>query len=344
MHFQAQSTGLAILILLAVDGGAQSPKATGPTFQIEPPALSAAPIFVVYGDTRFTNWRFVRNASSPWARQALVNKIASEKPDAVFISGDLPFRGADLGDYKVFEQETKIWRDTHLRIYPVLGNHEFYKRNLMESREGGITNWWKEFPELKGLRWYSVQLGEQVYVLCLDSNFEALAAGKPQRIWLQQQLASLPPSVNYVFFVLHHAQAGDYLEGRSSSYDSRASDDNLEDYLEHRQKETRIRFIVVAGHDHNYGRMERNGVMYVVSGGGGAHPVFFHRQPEDAFKGKDLFADGQPLPNYNYLKFELGPDDLKVTMIRIANPKADGQPPTWDAPDRFTLTPTIGGH
>ncbi len=337
-------TRLATLVLLTCVGVAQSPKAIGPTFKIEPSELPPVPVFVMYGDTRFTNWRLAGNASSPWARQALVNKIASESPRAIFVSGDLPFRGAHFGDYEAFEREAQIWRDHYFRIYPVLGNHEFYNGNLMVSREGGLTNWWKEFPELKGLRWYSVQLGGQVYVLCLDSNFDALEAGSPQRLWLQRQLSSLPPSINYVFFVLHHARAGDYIEGRTSSYDPRATEDDLETYLEHRQKLMRERFVVVAGHDHNYGRMERNGVVYIVSGGGGAHPVFFHRQPEDAFRDKDLVADGQPLPNYNYIKWELGSDTLKATMIRISNPKSNGQPPTWDAPDSLTLTRISNFH
>jgi acid phosphatase type 7 len=335
---------LGLLLALALVCVAESPKATGPTFKIELSELPAAPVFVIYGDTRFTNWRFARNASSPWARQALVNKIAFEKPGAIFISGDLPFRGAHFGDYKVFERETQIWGDNRFRIYPVLGNHEFYNRNLFVSREGGIANWWKEFPKLKGLRWYSVQLGEQVYVLCLDSNFGALGAGGPQRLWLQQQLSSLPPSINYVFFVLHHARAGDYLEGRSASYDPQATEDDLEVFLEHRQKRTRERFIVVAGHDHNYGRMERNGVMYIVSGGGGAHPVFFRRQPEDAFKDKDLLMDGKALPNYNYVRFELASDHLNAAMIRVSNPMSGGQTPLWDAPDTFTVRTMTNDH
>jgi len=68
--------------------------------------------------------------------------------------------------------------------------------------------------------------------------------------------------------------------------------------------------------------MERNGVIYIVSGGGGAHPVFFRRQPEGSFKSKDLLAGGKPLPNYNYLKFVLGSGGLKSTMFRISNPGA----------------------
>jgi hypothetical protein len=326
------------LLLLATVAVAQSPKATGPTFRLESADLSSPPAFVIYGDMRFTRGRFTKSVASSWARQALLQKITTEKPDAVFLSGDVPFRGAYWSDYEVFEEETRVWRERHLRLYPVLGNHEFYNRDLLVRREQGLANWWKEFPALKGLQWYSVQLGEQIYVLCLDSNLGALKAGGPQRVWLEQQLPPLLGSFNYVFIVLHHAAAGDFLEGDSNEYDSKANGD-LESYLEFLQQRAQTRLVVVAGHDHNYGRMERNGVVYIVSGGGGAHPVFFHRQQEDSFKGKDLLAGGKPLPNFNYLKFVLGSDALKSTMCRISNPGAGKGDAAWDSPDVFLITP-----
>jgi calcineurin-like phosphoesterase family protein len=327
------------LLLLASIAVAQYPKAAGPTFRLENKDLSSPPVFVVYGDMRFTTWRFTKGVTSGWARRALVQKIATEEPDAVFLSGDVPFRGAYWSDYEVFEKETHFWRERHLRLYPVLGNHEFYNRDLLVRREQGLANWWKEFPTLKGLQWYSVQLGEQIYVLCLDSNFVALKPGGPQRVWLEQQLSGAVNSFSYVFIVLHHARAGDFLEGSASDYESRENEDGLESYLEHLQQRAQARIVVVAGHDHNYGRMERNGVVYIVSGGGGAHPVFFRRQPEDRFKGKDLLAGGKPLPNYNYLKFVLGPGGLKSTMFRISNPAAGEGEASWDSPDVFVITP-----
>jgi hypothetical protein len=331
------------LPLLAYVAVAQFSNARGPTFKLDRADLSSPPAFVIYGDMRFTRWRFAGNASSAWARQALVQQIASEKPDALFLNGDLPYRGADFGDYEVFEKETRIWRELSLRLYPVLGNHEFYNRDLLVSRGRGLANWWKEFPVVKGLEWYSVQLGDHVYVLCLDSNFGALQAGGPQRVWLERQLSDLLDSIDYVFFVLHHARAGDYLESGSGGFDRNANEDDLEIYLEHLERRSHARFVVVAGHDHNYGRMERNGVVYIVSGGGGAHPVIFRRQREDSFKGKDLMSGGKPLPNYHYIKFVLGSNLLTSTMVRISNPEA-GHGATWDSPDKFVITPHTKVH
>jgi hypothetical protein len=40
---------------------------------------------------------------------------------------------------------------------------------------------------------------------------------------------------------------------------------------------SRARFVVSAGHIHNYERLERDGVVYLVSGGGGAAPYEIDR-------------------------------------------------------------------
>ena len=327
---------LSVVLLLFSTAFAPSPPLRGPTFQVAAADLRRSPVFVMYGDMRFTAWRFAGNASSPWARRALVEKVASEKPDALFLTGDVPFQGAEMSDYDVFRQETSVWAERALRVYPALGNHEFYSHDFLSHQARGLANWWRVFPALNGLRWYSVQLGLRVYALCLDSNFGALKAGTAQRVWIDQQLSHLPDSIDYVFFILHHAEMGDHLE----TYGHRvgAAGHDLDTYLERLQPRFHAQFIEVSGHVHNYGRFERNGVVYLISGGGGAHPVFFRRQPDDQFKDKDLMNDGRPLPNYHYLKFELGADRTKVTMVRIANPLAAPDKPKWDTPDKFSIS------
>lgn len=280
---------------------------------------------------RFTSWRLAGNVTSPWARQALVNKIATEKPDALFLTGDIPFQGADKGDYVVFQRETAVWNRSQTHIFPVLGNHEFYGRDFFSHRERGLVNWWNVFPYLKGMRWYSVQVGDQLYAICLDSDFGALRPESPQRIWMDHQLSALPASTKYIFVVLHHAPSGDYIEGHDGS------EFGLDAYFERKQRTMHAQFVVICGHAHNYGRFESNGVTYIVSGGGGAHPVFFHRRPEDDFKGKDLIENGRVLPNFHYVKFELERDHLKASMIRIKNPEDVGAKPKWETADKFQI-------
>ena len=171
----------------------------GPDFRISDSELSHPLRIIAYGDMRFTDPAEVK-ATNPKVRRWLVDQVAAEKPDAVLLSGDVPWHGSQAGDYDEFRRETQIWRDVHLLIYPALGNHEF---SGGASEQQCLENWWNAFPELRGRRWYSVQLGSSVYVLNLDSN-SSLLPGSEQIGWIRAQLAGLPPTVRFVFFNLHH--------------------------------------------------------------------------------------------------------------------------------------------
>ena len=78
---------------------------------------------VAYGDMRFTDPSNTTR-HNPRVRKWLVDRIAEEKPDALFVSGDLPFRGGLNEDWDVYRRETAPWTAAHLRVYPTLGNHE----------------------------------------------------------------------------------------------------------------------------------------------------------------------------------------------------------------------------
>src|ERR1700684_4310375 len=108
-------------------------------------------------------------ATSPVARQALVAKIAAENPAAIFINGDIPWHGI-APDYAVFRDETRAWRERHIRVYPALGNHEFSA--CLE--EECLERWWSTFPELQGRRWYSVAIGTKVVGIELDTDISLM--------------------------------------------------------------------------------------------------------------------------------------------------------------------------
>ena len=62
--------------------------------------------FIAYGDTRFTQRDGVANVV---ARRALVARMASEKPAAIFIGGDLVYEGSNPEDYEIYSTETAVW-------------------------------------------------------------------------------------------------------------------------------------------------------------------------------------------------------------------------------------------
>src|SRR5215472_13806413 len=109
----------------------------GPTFTLDEANLHRPVTLVAYGDMRFTD-PTNETATNPTARRALVARIALEKPDAVFLTGDVPLHGGDQGDYSVYLKETELWRTEGVHIYPALGNHEFHGCQM----EKCLENWW----------------------------------------------------------------------------------------------------------------------------------------------------------------------------------------------------------
>ncbi len=278
----------------------------GPTFTVKDSELHSPASVIVYGDMRFTDPANV-TSTDPKVRKWLVNQIAKEHPDAVLLNGDVPLAGDVLNDYVVYKNESAPWRDAKLHVYPALGNHEFHGPNPQQCLE----NWWNAFPEMRQRRWYSAQLGSRIYSIALDSDASLLAESDQAR-WLQGQLQNLPASTDYVFLSLHHPPVADIQTHIEVDHNPRPNEIALREMLSKMQPTMHARIIVSAGHIHNYERHELDGVVYLVSGGGGAHPYFVERTKDDLYQSY-LF------PNYHYVKFTLQNDRLHAEMYRIAD-------------------------
>lgn len=311
-------TAYIALLVSAIGSCAASVAAT---FSVPDSELPLPLVLIAYGDMRFTD-SSETNASNPIARQALIAKIAAERPAAVFINGDLPWHGV-APDYEVYREETGQWRERHLRIYPALGNHEF----AACSEPACLDRWWSEFPELRGLRWYSVALGSNVLAVALDSD-ASLLPGSEQRLWLQGELAAQSPKVRLVLIVLHHPPVADLQTDKLANHNPRPNEQALAAFLEGIAPQGHARFVVIAGHIHNYERFEQGGVQYLVSGGGGAAPYAVDRTPADLYQDRDF-------PNYHYVRLEMRANDLSAEMIRYQQGAAADQ---WQTRDRFELT------
>src|SRR5262245_4538797 len=282
--------------------------------------------FVVYGDTRFTD-PANKDAANAEVRQQLVKAIATARPRFVVFGGDIAYKGERAADWQVYDNETAIWRERKIPVYPALGNHD-----LSGNLDLPLTNYFARFPVLKNNRFYSVRAGN-VMMLVLDSSLDETTG--PQGDWLQTELEHLTKSIDFVFIVLHHPPYTSSSDEKTygGGHSARSAEQKLAAYLETEQPKLRAQIVVFAGHVHNYERHEHGGVTYFVTGGGGAHAYPITRAADDPFQSREV--------NYHYLLVEVRGRKLKVTINRLE--LKDGLA-SWTRPDSLAISSTQSSH
>jgi len=275
--------------------------------------------FVAYGDTRFTD-PLNTNAADPDVRRRLVEAIADAHPDFITFGGDIAYNGDNPNDWKVYDEETSIWRKLRIPVYPALGNHD-----LHGDLKASLGNYFARFPRLEGNRFYSVRVGRSV-MLTLDSALDETSG--PQGEWLENQLRHVPAKADFVFIVLHHPPYTSSSDEKTfgGGHSARTPEQKLATLLEDAQTRLRARIVVFSGHVHNYERHEHGGVTYFVTGGGGAHAYPITRATDDPFRSEEV--------NYHFLLVEVRDHSLKATMNRLE--VKDGAA-KWTKPDSVTI-------
>lgn len=213
------------------------------------PPVAAAPFnFVVYGDTR-TRHDFHRKVA---------DAIAKSDPDFVVHTGDLVSDGAETSLWPIFFSiEKELLRKTV--FFPCLGNHEKNNRKYYEFFDVGDP-------------YYSFDWGTAHFtVLNSDvGNIPGGAAGKAkfweeQKRWFEADLRGAQKS-DLRIVVFHHPPFTAYAKRQAGESPTGELVPLFEQYKV---------AAVFSGHDHNYQHHIKNGIHYIVTGGGGAplYPV-----------------------------------------------------------------------
>jgi hypothetical protein len=208
-------------------------------------------ISVIYGDSQYIYDQTYAPTDQP--NRDLANQIAAVKPDVIFSTGDMVDDGRKQNDWDRFNSINQEILPS-AKYFPALGNHE---------KEFEIdTKVFERFPLLKDTPYYSVDFDECHYVI-LDSNLVSPLVNSDQKnaqvSWLIQDL-SAHQSSKFTAILMHHPI---YAE------DNPQDPQGLRSTLEPIFKQYGVD-IVFSGHDHFYQRLEKDGITYVVGGGGGA--------------------------------------------------------------------------
>ncbi|NPA26530.1 MAG: alkaline phosphatase [Chloroflexi bacterium] len=216
---------------------------------------------------------------------AVAHLVHERNPDFIVTVGD-----------NNYPNGTKLtWEDNVLRHYgdyierqaffPALGNHD-WGYGSPQSTPYQI----EALDYLPGNRRYYDFLWGPVHFFVLDSNWQepdGITADSKQAQWLRERLASSP--VPWQVVILHHAPYSSGMHGPQEKLQWPYAEWGAD--------------VVIAGHDHTYERIHRDGILYLVNGIGGASLYNFEHGPVEGSVvrfNKDygalfVWADGQQM-------------------------------------------------
>jgi 3',5'-cyclic AMP phosphodiesterase CpdA len=233
----------------------------------------------------------------------LVDRMAAENLDFVIHTGDLVYKVGQNADppsafrLKFLEPFAPILRN--MPLYPVVGNHDWDAATAW----GGIPYYYWVFPGFdpsapglsdEGFRneYYAFAYGE-VQFLMLNTQVLLRDGQRDEQIaWLSERLAddrfrySIP-----VFHVPPYTSGLHTLDGRA-----------VREYWQPLFERAKVP-LVLSGHDHNYERIEINGIAYIVSGGGSSVLYALRSQ----VPGSQVFVSAS-----HYLVVEFSPQQIHL--------------------------------
>ena len=228
--------------------------------------------FVIYGDTR-THHKVHRQ---------VVRAAVEQHPDFIVQTGDLVANANNANQWKIFDSIIQPVREKRIGYYPARGNHDVgkqskYKEEIPAALASGDAFYYRF--DVQNLRF-----------LALDTESD-LSTSSDQYQWLEKELKEAGSENKFVIPFFH--------EAIFSAGSRHGSNTKLQAVLHPLFRQYGVR-LVFQGHDHIYYRTTRDGIVYVVTGGGGA-PLYgissSKLKPGDVarrihhFCVADLFAD-----------------------------------------------------
>ena len=249
--------------------------------RLSPAAQQPKPFrFAVYGDTR----------DGHDVHRKIVAQIMAADPAIVIQTGDLVHSATDGSQWRTYDDITRDMRN-RIPVYPSRGNHDVGGTGYEDRVTAPFTSGNK--------LWYSFNVGNSHFVSLAVDEFAPYDVQSPQYLWLEADLAAARPATRHVFVFFH---AGPYSIG------SHGSNMTARKILCPLFEKYGVR-AVFNGHDHIYYHTLRNGIHYLVTGGGGA-PLYYPDPKKGAIAG-----DKWERTN-NYVLCEVDADKVDVNVCR----------------------------
>ena len=262
---------LAILCWFSCNQKAKVPTPRNSSVSVKEPLPQSPPVpeylfkFAVYGDTRSDP----AHGNGPHqVHREIVSRVMSCSPSLVLQTGDLVYRGTLPEEWKIFDEITAEMRNS-VAYYPARGNHDVEPEG--DNFQRHIT-----YPILSGNKFYYSFEKEYFHFVAIDTE-QPLTETAEQYLWLEDDLQKAKAAGKTIVPFFHKALFSIGIHG---------SDKILQAILHPLFVKHGIK-LVFQGHDHNYYHTVRDGITYIVTGGGGA-PLYPDRNRAQAIEG-DVF-------------------------------------------------------
>ena len=269
-------------------------------------------------------------------RVALMEAIGRDHPDVLLALGDQVADGASDREWFYFDALLADLRASGTAVHAVRGNHDYSRFD----RQRSDRNFHARFGWLRPGEPEVVRFGELAYV-GLDSNFPqmgpALARHHAERYASILAELDADPSVHGVIVASHHPP---YTNSRLLS-PRMVIDLFAEPFLAARKTA-----LYLSAHVHAYERFERDGKMFVVSGGGGGP-----RRRVDISEARRWRNDvyrGPAVRPFHYLRITPEPGLLRVEVPMLAEETGyfqrswHGRTPSFAIGDAFEIRLALG--
>lgn len=217
--------------------------------------LYAATTFGIIGD-------FGANNSGA---KAVAKSLKQKKPDFIITVGDNNYpRGCEATiDDNIGQHYFEYIGNYHGKygtgatdnaFFPTLGNHDWDAKTYCPS--GKLLPYQTYFTLPGNTRYYDF-VKDNVHFFALDSDPrepDGITKGSKQYKWLQQKAAASTATFKIAYF--HHAPYSSSYHGNNHKLQWDFANLGID--------------VVLAGHDHMYERIERDNILYIVNGIGGA--------------------------------------------------------------------------
>jgi acid phosphatase type 7 len=261
---------------------ADQPMTARTGFRTAPAPTDDAPVrFLAFGDS----------GGGGTDQYALAEQMHTVPYDLMIHTGDIAYDTGTIQQYEdnVFGVYADLFRN--IPFFPSAGNHDYATLSGAPFRE--VFN----LPGDSGEKWYSFDYG-RVHFVALDTESDY----QTQIDWLDKDLAATTLPWKIVYMHRPPYSSGEH-----------GSDTTLRNKLAPVLERHGVQ-LALAGHDHDYERMvPQNGVMYVVTGGGGVGTRPVGTSPFTAFA----------VDVIHFVYVEVGVDQLTLHAIDASGKEFD---------------------